>query len=252
MPSCSTVALAATILCAAVAQAQKPDPSEIERGKAHYQAGASYFAEARYEDALREFNEAYRLSKRPPLLFNISLCQERVGRLDDAVASLERYLKEDPAISDRSVVEARLHNLREQKVRADAAKEPAPPPAPAPPPVEPARPRRRLFTWIAGALGVAAFAGVLAAQLVAKNDRDQLQSMCDAQGNCGFASAQSLIDGGRAAVYASYALIAVGTAALATGVVLFFVEGRAPAQAHASLAPWLAPGGGGLALDARF
>jgi|SRR5579871_290818 len=233
-----------------LAFAQAPEPGDVERGKAHYQAGASYYQEARYEDALREFSEAYRLSKKPPLLFNVSLCQERLGRLDDAIASLERYLAEDPNTPDRGVVEARLRTFREQKAKATPPPPPqvtAPVAPPPPPPVE--KPRRRIVTWVVGSAGILLIAGGAVAQAVASSKHNQLVSMCAPDGTCNFDGAQSLIDGGRAAVYTSYALFAVGGAALATSVVLFFLEGRSRAPSVA-IAPWASPGAGGVSFAA--
>jgi len=45
----------------------------------HFEAGRTYFERARYEDAHREFAEAYRLSQRPTLLLNMSRAREAAG-----------------------------------------------------------------------------------------------------------------------------------------------------------------------------
>ncbi|MCA9671781.1 MAG: PEGA domain-containing protein [Myxococcales bacterium] len=60
----------------------------------HYRAGTSYYAQGRYKDALREFEESYRLSKKPELHYNIGQTYERMGRIDDAIARYKRYIKE--------------------------------------------------------------------------------------------------------------------------------------------------------------
>src|SRR3954467_5751305 len=79
-----------------------------ERAKAHFLAGQSYYDQASYTDALREFNEAYRISKRAPLLYNIARCFAALEQYGDAVKMLERYLEEEPQTSDRAAVETRI------------------------------------------------------------------------------------------------------------------------------------------------
>jgi len=59
------------VVCAIAAPA-RAGTDEDERAKAHFLAGQSYYEQASYTDALREFNEAYRISKRPSLLYNIA------------------------------------------------------------------------------------------------------------------------------------------------------------------------------------
>jgi tetratricopeptide (TPR) repeat protein len=207
----------------------RADPLEIERARAHFNAGKSYYEAARYEDALREFNEAYRLSQRPPLLFNLSLCHERLGDLDRAISTLEQYLVDDPTTQDRNVIEERIKNLRAIQSRGGA---PAPVAAPAPVTVpssaQPAPPRR-LLTVVFGGAGLALLGGALIANLVAGARLSDLNTHCNADGSCdaaSFPAAQSDISDGRAAALASYVLAGLGVAALAAAVALFFIEGR--------------------------
>ncbi|MFT5356214.1 MAG: tetratricopeptide (TPR) repeat protein [Polyangiales bacterium] len=90
--------------------------SDQESGEAearsHFAAGFSYFQEARYDDALTEFGRAYELSSRPALLFNMSQCYERLGRLDEAIRYLEQFITSNPPPADRAFQERRLANLR--------------------------------------------------------------------------------------------------------------------------------------------
>ena len=88
----------------------EPDPLDEAEARSHFDAGYSYFQEARYDDALTEFTRAYELSPRPALLFNMSQCYERLGRLDEAIRYLEQFIHADPA--DRAFQERRLANLR--------------------------------------------------------------------------------------------------------------------------------------------
>jgi tetratricopeptide (TPR) repeat protein len=195
-----------------------PAPADIERGKAHYQGGAAYYQEARYDDALREFNEAYRLSKKPPLLFNIALCHEKLGHTAEAIASLERYLGEDPQTPDRPVVEQRLSALRAAPV--------APPPAVAPPASPPPPEPRRYLPWAFGVVGLLFLGTGIGVNAVAGGRLSDLRMRCAPDGSCNFPDAQSEIDGGKAMAISSDVLIAVGAVAVAASAVLFILEAR--------------------------
>jgi hypothetical protein len=104
-------ALALVLLLAASARA---DPTDDEAARNHFLSGTSYYDEARYEDALREFNEALRLSKRPALLFNIAACHERMSRWTEAIAALKAYLGSVPNVEDRSSIERRIATFEEK------------------------------------------------------------------------------------------------------------------------------------------
>src|SRR5207344_535884 len=76
----------------AQAQAQaprdKPDPERKEhdqQARTHFELGRGAYDEGRYRDAWAEFREAYRLSQRPELLFNIGQTADRLGEDTDAL-----------------------------------------------------------------------------------------------------------------------------------------------------------------------
>jgi tetratricopeptide (TPR) repeat protein len=79
--------------------------------KNHYLAGKSYYQQGRYTEAIREFEEAHRLSNRPELLYNIAQAYEKLGNLEQAVKFLEQYL-EAPDLSNRVAAEEHLKNLK--------------------------------------------------------------------------------------------------------------------------------------------
>lgn len=85
-----------------------------QRARLHFESGASYYEAGEYEDALREFQHAYELSQRPQLFYNISLCYQNLGDLENAAGFLERYLREVAEIENRANLEIRLRNLRER------------------------------------------------------------------------------------------------------------------------------------------
>jgi tetratricopeptide (TPR) repeat protein len=67
-------------------------PSETEeRAKLLFGNGRALYSEGNYEAAILAFQEAYALSNRHSLLFNIANAEERLGRLDDALDTLNRF-----------------------------------------------------------------------------------------------------------------------------------------------------------------
>src|SRR5438105_2670 len=90
----------------------KPERAD-QRARELFVKGDAAYAEARYEDALAAFQDAYELSGRPQLLFNIANALERLGRLPEAVDALEKYLASGK-VKDQAVVQARLTNLKKR------------------------------------------------------------------------------------------------------------------------------------------
>jgi tetratricopeptide (TPR) repeat protein len=149
--------LAAALLLAA-ATARADDTADDETlARAHTTSARSYYEQADYVHALREFDEAYRLSRRPALLYNIAACQERLGRLDEAIGALEQYLRDLPLASDRDSVEQRVKNLRARRGEPAAAQPAATTASPAQP-IE--RPLYRRW-WLWTAVGGVVVAGVV-------------------------------------------------------------------------------------------
>lgn len=108
-----TVVLLLFTLCAAPVEAQ-PDDREA---RTHFASGSSYYSQGRYDDALREFTEAFRLASdpnKPLMLFNMAQAQERLGRIEEAVASFRRYLELDPNAEGRAAIEERVRTLTER------------------------------------------------------------------------------------------------------------------------------------------
>ena len=112
-----------------------------ERARELYQNGAILYEEGRYDDAIAAWQEAYRLSEKPELLFNIANAQERSGHYEDALDTLSRY-RAYAAADEREALDRRIRNLerRAEEAAAAAPTTAAPtttPPPTAPPPVTP-------------------------------------------------------------------------------------------------------------------
>jgi tetratricopeptide (TPR) repeat protein len=102
-----------------------PSPAMAQTGEATAEAearelftqGARAFDDGRYEASLGFFEDAYRISQRHLLLYNIGQAQDRLRRDTEALATFRRYLElvADPPY--RLQVESRIRNLEESVER---------------------------------------------------------------------------------------------------------------------------------------
>jgi tetratricopeptide (TPR) repeat protein len=126
----------------------RPETSSGEadaRARELFENGRTLYEEGRYEDAIVAWEEAYRLTGRPPLLLNVANARERVGQYQQALEDLNRYRAYARA-EERESLERRMRNLElriEQQRQAPPAAVSVPAPEPAavapanPPPAAP-------------------------------------------------------------------------------------------------------------------
>ena len=77
-------------------------------------AGKAAFNNGKLEDALTAFQAAYRKDPKPKYLYNQGLVHSKLERYEDAIAALERYLKEAPDARDREKVETTVDFMKEK------------------------------------------------------------------------------------------------------------------------------------------
>jgi tetratricopeptide (TPR) repeat protein len=97
-----------------------PAGGEDAEARSLFEAGRTAYDEGRYDNALRYFQQAYELSGRPELLFNVGSAADRLRRDDEALAAFEAYLEARPGADNRRAVEARIAVLREEVSEASA------------------------------------------------------------------------------------------------------------------------------------
>lgn len=109
------VLLAATLVVPISAQAQSGDqekeeldPEYVEKKK----AGSDAFNSGDFQRAADLFREAFDISPRGNLLFNIALSYERSGDLEQAVQFYERFVKAVPNSPQRPAVQRQLATLK--------------------------------------------------------------------------------------------------------------------------------------------
>ncbi|MBI4509046.1 MAG: tetratricopeptide repeat protein [Deltaproteobacteria bacterium] len=252
----------------------------MRAAKIHFQAGEQYYLRGRYEQAVSEFREAYRLSQRPALLYNIAQAYERLGDIPKAREHLKAYLDSGAAPKEEIEVledkiqsfDQRIGRSHERGVDESLPKTEAtsghpaeePPPAPEtevqPPDAEAAQglalpgspgapaQARPLRTWKWVALGtgggLALGAGLLA--LRAKSLESSLEAE-KGKGRVWEAGLKDDYDTGNASAKIARVLGGLGVAALSTGAILYALERRHAERPHAlSVVPVVAPQESGI------
>lgn len=98
---------------AAPAPTVESGTSDVDLAKAHFNTGQIYYERQLYDQAAREFEEAYRLAPRTPLLYNIGKAYDGAQDYARALAAYRRYLHapDSAGSSDLPTVQARVAQL---------------------------------------------------------------------------------------------------------------------------------------------
>ncbi|MBX3230418.1 MAG: PEGA domain-containing protein [Labilithrix sp.] len=101
-------------------------PKDLSRARALDREGAKAYGEGRYADAIRAFDEAYRLGGPPFELWNIAKCHLRLDQPEQAAELLERYLA-TPNLpkEDREEASAQLDALKKRPSTLTVTSSPA-------------------------------------------------------------------------------------------------------------------------------
>lgn len=113
------------------------DASSDEFARQVFQAGKAAYAIGNYNEALKYFQQAYELSGRAALLYNIGQAADRLRLEETALSALRKYLQQVPDASNRmevaerikvlqGVVQARRENQLLDSPLAEATKVPTP------------------------------------------------------------------------------------------------------------------------------
>jgi tetratricopeptide (TPR) repeat protein len=98
----------------AQAQGQAPRGSQDDvtaQARSHFRKGTELYRQARYREAIAEFELAYRLRPHGVIHFNLAQCHERLGDIPAALQSYHEYLRAVPDAEDRRNVMAAMANL---------------------------------------------------------------------------------------------------------------------------------------------
>jgi tetratricopeptide (TPR) repeat protein len=137
--------LAALVLLAvpagnAPARAQTAPPADsASRAREHAAQGRRLYDLRRYDEAIPQFEQAYRLDNDPAHLYNIAQAHRLANHVPEAIAGYRAYLDRLPDAPNRRDVEGRIAELSASQ-RPPNGLDPQPPP-PAPPATYPPAPQ---------------------------------------------------------------------------------------------------------------
>ena len=251
-------------LAPATAAAQRHRNDE-RRARRLFAEGDRLYQEGRYEEAINAFEEAYSLSERPLLLFNIANAQERLGNWVDALENLRRYYDDAPA-AERETLDARMRSLEERIDAAAQAEQNRERDRPAPetrtiivqqmqaPETDDGPSLALPIALIAG--GGALITGGVIFGVVALGARSDAEAMCVESGGavyCPSSAGSALTTDTTFSILADVG-ITLGLAASALGVYFLITSGGGEEEGDASARAGVSPlaGGARLTLDGTF
>jgi hypothetical protein len=129
--SVRTAVLTVAMLGGGLVHAQPAAPSppapgalsdKDQQARSLFEKGRQAYGDGQYRDAWAYFHQAYQLSGRPELLYNIGQTADRLGQDADALRAFRMYIERLPAAPNRHDVENRIHALEE---RVGASPKPA-------------------------------------------------------------------------------------------------------------------------------
>jgi tetratricopeptide (TPR) repeat protein len=94
-----------------LAHGDAPPQADLELAKAHYNTGQIYYERGRFPDAAHEFEEAYRLSGKPALLYNMGKSYDGSSDAARALKAYRQFLANVTDSSDRPWVSGRVEQL---------------------------------------------------------------------------------------------------------------------------------------------
>jgi tetratricopeptide (TPR) repeat protein len=262
MRSSSMFALCVAVAVATVAGAQEGD---VGGAREHYRKATKAFELGAFDEAIREYAEAYRLRDDPAFLYNLGQAHRLGEHPAEALHFYKMYLTKVPEAANRAEVEAKIEALQtlvdqQRKARAMQPDQVRPmqavPEAVAAPPKlrEPPPPGRtkKISGIVVGTLGVALVATGSAFAALAKKSGDDLTALNDAHKKF----APNLESDGKRDQIIAGVTLGLGGAAVATGVVLYVLghrEARAAGRGHdISFVPLVGPGRVAATVDWRF
>lgn len=229
---------------AATPAAGEQDAAEVEEmARQHFQLGRAQYQGGAFREAAESFEQAYALSKREVLWYNIYLAYRDAGNNKQAAAALRNYVERVPEIENRAQLEARLASLdrivaeeekreRDEQQRAAeqqqaATAEPTPAPVasttnePQQAPVA-KKEGTSLVPFVLMGVGGAMVVGGIVTGAMATSKHSELEEKCGS-GPCD-PSLKSLAEDGKTFALTSDILLFGGLAVAGTGAVLWFLD----------------------------
>lgn len=234
--------LALGLAFAGTASAQ--EESVEDKARAHFRLGRAHYDNGNFAEAAVEFEEAYNVSQRAALLYNIYLAYRDANNTEKAAWSLKLYLEKEENIENRAQLQARLRALEEANAAAAAAAAAAPAAAaqpeqpveeltatPAPDgaveATEPPEKKSNLVPFILMGTGGAMVITGIATGIMASGKKSDAEDLCPGLTNCKEETKQeiqSLSDSQGTLALVSDIMMFGGIAVAGTGAVLWVLN----------------------------
>lgn len=252
-----------------------PTKGDSAAAEGAFQAGNASYGEADYDRAINYWEDAYhRDCTAHAMLLNLARAYEINGQKRHAVNALRTYLTRNPNSSDEGQIKRRIEKLDEQ-IQAEQQAAAPPPPGPAqpvgapPPPMptgatppaaeepQPSGKRPIAPLIVVGIGGVATIVGGVLFITASSQ-------ISDIESQCGGRVCTDIVNGPKLAHLAADAnsaitrqtvggvVAGVGLAAVAGGLIWYFVSKPSSPSPSATLVPAVAPGFGGAELVGAF
>jgi tetratricopeptide (TPR) repeat protein len=231
------------------------DEDKDRKAKDLYEQGNTHYDLAEYDQAIDLFKQAYALSHRPTLLYNIAQAYRLKNDCEQALQVYKNYLRVDPNSPFRAKVESRITEMetcvkdptrkpvapeaiQKDSGAGDKGQETRPRPDVVTPPAggaaDEARPgsTKKLIGLVTAGVGIAAIGTGVYFSLQASDKADQVAAACPTNDPCDWnAELEALQSDGQSAESTALILYGVGGAAVIGGVVVYLLGAREAASA---------------------
>jgi tetratricopeptide (TPR) repeat protein len=223
-----------------------------EMARQHFQLGRAQYQSGQFREAASSFEQAYALSKREVLWYNIYLAHRDAGANKQSAIALRNYLERVPELENRAQLEARLESLdrivaqeeqrereaseratAEQQAAASAESEQASEaPVEAVQPTESSKPEESpsILPFVLMGTGGAMVIGGVVVGAMASSKHSELEEKCG-DGPCD-RSLKSLADEGKTLALTADIMLFGGLAVAGTGAVLWLLDSTADSSSE--------------------
>ena len=120
------------VLVATIGQPGLAAEDGVEQARAHVRKATAAYNLGRYTEAAKEYETAYEKTLDPNMLFNVGQAWRLAGERQKALTAYRSYLRSAPKGEQRSMAEAKIKELEEQRSDQRSAAPTSPPAEAAP------------------------------------------------------------------------------------------------------------------------
>ncbi len=84
------------------------------QAREHFKSAQLHYSLGEFDEAVKEFREAYRLRQEPAILFNIAQAYRQLQKYSEAYFHYKQYLSQKPDAPNRAEVESLIEQMRYQ------------------------------------------------------------------------------------------------------------------------------------------